>query len=288
MTTSARPDNIPSATTLAQEPSSSFSEIACQALRRRYLEKRKRTGEEAALPGGMRLRQRTAQPAICNGTPGYTALKKRIDALDKEKDDREIFRLLYTLSEWEKSVNRPFPFVSDEDDKDDEEKPVEVIDLIDDQDVIDVESYILGVLLVNVVKAEHVDDEHTNSVDHVPTQVVIKQEEGDNLPRETQEDKSSQPGVLDMSSSPEEPAKKRQRSQYAVQDDFITELKRRREEMSKKVLGTSFAILRSRRRRSRHWKEQCCMSELEDQKIELYKLEKEIEQYENVTRSKTR
>jgi hypothetical protein len=223
----------------------------------------------------MRLRQKTAQPAICNGTPGYTALKKRIDALDKEEDDREIFRLLYTLSEWEKSVNRPFPFVSDEDDKDDEEKPVEVIDLIDDQDVIDVESYILGVLLVNVVKAEHVDDEHTNSVDHVPTQVVIKQEEGDNLPRETQEDKSSQP-------------KKRQRSQYAVQDDFITELKRRREEMSKKVLGTSFAILRSRRRRSRHWKEQCCMSELEDQKIELYKLEKEIEQYENVTRSKTR
>jgi hypothetical protein len=74
----------------------------------------------------------------------------------------------------------------------------------------------------------------------------------------------------------------------AVQDDFITELKTRREEMSKKVLGASFAILRSRRRRSRHWKEQCCMSELEDQKIELHKLEKEIEQYENVTRSKTR
>ena len=184
-----------------------FSEREYEALRQRYLEKRKRTGEDAALPGGMRLRQKTAQPAIRNGTPGYTALEKRIDALDKVKDEREIFRLLYTLSEWEKSVNRPFPFVSDEDDKDDEEKPVEVIDLSDDQDVVDVDSYILGVLLVNVVKAEHVDDEHTNSVDHVPTQVVIKQEEGDNLPRETQEDKSSQPGVLDMSSSPKKSAR---------------------------------------------------------------------------------
>jgi hypothetical protein len=74
----------------------------------------------------------------------------------------------------------------------------------------------------------------------------------------------------------------------AVQDDFITELKTRREEMSKKALGASFAILRSRRRRSTRWMEQCCLSELVDQKIELCKLEKEIEQYENVTRSKTR
>jgi hypothetical protein len=72
MTTSARPDNIPSATTLAEEPSSLFSEREYQALRQRYLEKRKRTGEDAALPGGMRLRQKTAQPAIRNGTP-YTS-----------------------------------------------------------------------------------------------------------------------------------------------------------------------------------------------------------------------
>ena len=61
----------------------------------------------------------------------------------------------------------------------------------------------------------------------------------------------------------------------AVQDDFITKLKRRREEMSKKVHDMSIAILRSRR-----WRDQCCMSDFVDQKIELHKLENAIEQYE--------
>ena len=210
MTKSARPDITPSATAPEEGPSS-FSVTEYQALRQRYLEKRVRTGKDAALPDGIRLRQKTAQPAILNNTPGYKALKKQIHGLERKQDHQEIFRLLYTLSEWQKSVNRPFPFVGDEND-DDQEKPVELIDLTDDQEVIDVDAYILEVLLVKVVKAECMDDEHTSNTSDAPTP-VIKQEEGDNLPKEAHKDKSSQQEVFDMPSSPKEPAKKKQRPQ---------------------------------------------------------------------------
>ena len=210
MTKSARPDIIPSATAPEDGPSS-FSVTEYQALRQRYLEKRVRTGRDAALPDGIRLRRKIVQPAILNDTPGYKALKKQIHGLERRKDHQEIFRLLYTLSEWQKSVNRPFPFVGDESD-DDQEKPVELIDLTDDQEVIDVDAYILGVLLVKVVKAESMDDERSSDTEDAPTP-VIKQEQGDNLPKEAHKDKSSQQEVLDMSSSPKEPAKKKQRQQ---------------------------------------------------------------------------
>jgi hypothetical protein len=70
--------------------------------------------------------------------------------------------------------------VADEELDSDEEKPVALIDLTDDQEVIDVDTYILEVLLVKVVKAEPMDDEDTNT--DVPTQVAtatnnVKQEE---------------------------------------------------------------------------------------------------------------
>jgi hypothetical protein len=186
----AHPDIIPSAAAAATAPEeepSSFSEIEYQALHQRYLEKRTRTGMDAALSSGIRLRRKTVKPAICIDTPGYKALKKQIDGLERKNDHQEIFRLLSKLSEWEKSVNRPFPFAThDELDQDDDEKPVEIIDLADDQDVIDIDTYILDVLLVKVIKAE--DTEHTSTTN-------VKQEEGDDLPREAQESKSSEQGV---------------------------------------------------------------------------------------------
>jgi hypothetical protein len=167
-------------------------------------------------PSGARLRQKTVQPAILNNTPGYKALKKQIHGLERKQDHQEIFRLLFTLSEWQKSVNRPFPFLGEDEDDDDEEKPVEIIGLTaDDQEVIDVDTYILEVLLVKVIKAEPMDDEHTSNTTaaDAPT-AVVKQEEGENLPKEVHKDKSSQQEVFDMSSSPgKEPAKKKQRTQ---------------------------------------------------------------------------
>jgi hypothetical protein len=192
MPRSARPDIIPSAAATAapEEEPSSFSETEYQTLRQRYLEKRTRTGMDAALPSGIHLRRKTVQPAICIDTPGYKALKKQIDGLERKDDHEEIFRLLSTLSEWEKSVNRPFPFVVAHNnglDQDDDEKPVEILDLTDDQVVIDIDTYILDVLLVKVIKAE--DTEHTNTTN-------VKQEEGDDFPREAHEGKSSEPKVL--------------------------------------------------------------------------------------------
>jgi hypothetical protein len=190
MPRSARPDIIPSAaaTTAPKEEASSFSETEYQALRQRYLEKRTRTGMDAALPSGIHLRRKTVKPAICIHTPGYKALKKQIDWLERKKDHQEIFRLLSELSEWEKSVNRSFPFAAhDELVQDEDEKPVEIIDLTDDQDVIDIDTYILDVLLVKVIKAE--DAEHTSRTN-------VKQEEGNDLPREAHESKSSEQILL--------------------------------------------------------------------------------------------
>jgi hypothetical protein len=140
---------------------------------------------DAALPSGIHLRRKTVKPAICIDTPGYKALKEKIDGLERKHDHEEIFRLLSTLSEWEKSVNRPFPFVVAHDglDQDDDEKPVEIIDLTDDQVVIDIDTYILDVLLVKVIKAE--DTEHTNTTN-------VKQEEGEDVAREAHEGKSSE------------------------------------------------------------------------------------------------
>ena len=69
----------------------------------------------------------------------------------------------------------------------------------------------------------------------------------------------------------------------AVQDDFITELKRRREVMSKKVDNLFIIMPRSRRSR-----DQCRVGEFVYQKMELYKLENAIEEYEKAMRSRNR
>jgi hypothetical protein len=156
-----QPDVVTSSNNNTEEFTLLFDEEEYQYLRKRYLEKRVNT--HVALPhSGMRLRRQTKRAAIECNSPGYRALRDEIRrrCLDCAKKNQEIYCLLRQLAEWETKQGR-FPTLktkSSEKEKDSNEV-VEVIDLSNEDEreehVIDVDTFIIEILLVKVKQEPH-------------------------------------------------------------------------------------------------------------------------------------
>ncbi|GMI39885.1 hypothetical protein TeGR_g9470 [Tetraparma gracilis] len=132
-------------------PTPVFCEEEYADLQKRYFAKRIFRG--VRLAGGQTLRKQTRDAIIDQDHPGFKALKKEIEKLRREGDREEIFRLLKGLAAWEMDpVRNCVPgtkraagggYVA------------EVIDMTKgDPEVIDVDTFILEVLLMKVVKAD--------------------------------------------------------------------------------------------------------------------------------------
>lgn len=165
-------------------PSASFDATEYKELRRRYLEKRVR--QDAELPSGVRLRKQTAPPAI--ETPGYVALRKEIQRLEKGNNHEQIHYLLKRLATWEETRTGPCPAAGTNVNRDGKQV-VEIIDLTandkEDRKVIDVDKYIREVLLVKGVKSEHgaKDDEQApqTTTGELPSVKTEDEQVGDSL-----------------------------------------------------------------------------------------------------------
>ena len=134
-----------------------FDQQDYDILRTHYLKPKVRQNEE--IPSGMQLRRRYAPAVIDGKTEGYKELKRQIQKLEKDNDDKEIYRLLKGLRRFEVERTPISSFIrgdnGDDDDGDDEVK--EILDLTgipDDNDVIDVDSFIIDFLLVEVIKPD--------------------------------------------------------------------------------------------------------------------------------------
>jgi hypothetical protein len=162
-----QPDFVTSTNNNTEECTLLFDEEEYQYLRKRYLEKRVNTN--VALPhSGMRLRRQTKRAAIECNSPGYRALRDEIRQLDRAKKNQKIYCLLKQLAEWETKQGRfpTFNTKSSEKEKDNNEV-VEVIDLSNkeerDEHVIDVDTFIIEILLVKVKQEPHTADDQEDA-----------------------------------------------------------------------------------------------------------------------------
>jgi hypothetical protein len=142
----------------AQEP---FDQAEYERLRKHYFEPVVVRDEE--LPNGVRLRKQTKPPRIQGKSRGFEQLRKHIKVLEKRKDHREIFRLLCDLKQWETTPpslgGKAHPAdamagkTGGDAGKDD---PVVIyeIDLTDDTLILDVDTFICDVLLMNVLSSK--------------------------------------------------------------------------------------------------------------------------------------
>jgi hypothetical protein len=167
----------------AKEP---FDQAEYERLRKHYFEPVVVRDEE--LPNGVRLRKQTKQPRIQGKSRGFEQLRKRINVLEKQKDHREFFRLLCALKQWEITppslggTAHPADAMAGKTGEDaGKDDPVVMyeIDLTDDALVLDVDTYICDVLLMNVlsskVKIEEGQPKHIKLLQPA-TFVNIKQE----------------------------------------------------------------------------------------------------------------
>lgn len=157
MSSNAAAAAMPEAVASAAVDEFPFNDAEYAELRKHYLEKRVR--HDAELPNGFRLRKQTVSAAIEANTPGYIALRKEIDHLEKEDNHEQVYRLLKRLATWEQKRAGPFPIVGRRrrsNSRDDD--VIEVVDLTsddnDNHEIINVDTFILDVLLVKVIKAE--------------------------------------------------------------------------------------------------------------------------------------
>ena len=132
-----------------------FNQKDYDMLRTHYLQPKVRRNEE--IPSGMHLRTRHAPAAIDGKTEGYKQLKRQIQKLEKDNDVNGIYRLLKALRRFEVERAPISSFICGDNDGDDE--VTEIIDLTcvpdnDDDDVIDVDNFIIDFLLVKVIKAD--------------------------------------------------------------------------------------------------------------------------------------
>mmetsp|Transcript_5701 Transcript_5701/g.12043 ORF Transcript_5701/g.12043 Transcript_5701/m.12043 type:complete len:161 (-) Transcript_5701:72-554(-) len=134
------------------EQTSEFDPADYEALCKRYLQKYSK--KNVQLPGGQFIRRKEYQAPINCNTPGHKALKKEIQKLQKlgKRGEARIYSLLKGLRDWEmKPRNQPFPGSRSDGDVD------EIIDLTtneEEKEIVDVDAFILNVLLVNVVKRD--------------------------------------------------------------------------------------------------------------------------------------
>ena len=125
-----------------------FDEETYALLRKRFLEKRVYTNEE--LPMGRVLRRKVLPPLIDTDQPGFKRLKSKIKELEKTDSHAEICKLLEQLRDWQ-VYNRGIPQCL----RDGSSDTPEIYDLTaEDPEIINVDKYILEVLLVKVVKPD--------------------------------------------------------------------------------------------------------------------------------------
>lgn len=127
-----------------------FDEIQYRQLRKRFLESRVDLNEE--LPSGQRLRKKNYSALIDRDLPGFRTLKVKINQLERFDNHEEIYRLLLQLKDWQ-IHNRLAPCLRT---NANEREVSETIDLsnISEPEIIDIDTYILDVLLVKIVKAD--------------------------------------------------------------------------------------------------------------------------------------
>ena len=114
------------------------------------------------LPNGQQLRRQVRPPRIEQASVGFRALRARIKALERRGAHGEIHRLLKELRQWEirpPSLGgaQPACLRGDDENGGSSGAVVEVIDLSGDGGgvaYVDVDSYIIDVLLLKVVKSE--------------------------------------------------------------------------------------------------------------------------------------
>jgi hypothetical protein len=148
-TTSASP-RLPAA--VKAESTEAFDEQEYRILREHFFEPV--VAYNVELPNGQVLRRQTKPPRMNQPTAGFIKLRKAIAGLEKSGDRAEILRLLCQLRAWE--THPPalggvaFPGTTDT------AGANEVIDLSDEGGIVglDVDQYIIDVLLVRVVKPE--------------------------------------------------------------------------------------------------------------------------------------
>ena len=155
-----------------------FDQQDYNMLRTHYFEPKVRKNEE--IPNGMQLRKRHAPAAIDGKTRGYKELKQQIQKLEINNDDKGIYRLLKELRRFEVSRTPISSFVRGDDDEDDE--VTEIIDLTgilddDDDGVIDVDTFIIDFLLVEVIKPD--PDAVPSSSTYELTQQQLKEVKAD-------------------------------------------------------------------------------------------------------------
>lgn len=218
------PDNVSSA-----EGNCNFDEDEYQRLRQYFLEPRVST--VAPTEGGRSLRPRRKPPLIEEPSYGYQKLRERIRLLESKKDKFEIFRLLSLLKKFlmnpaknasilgENPILQSHATISRDDDDDfyalDEESVesdkarddddltldhavCEVVDLTadDEVDVVDVDTYIIDVLLTKIVKADPDQPTLAELAAAQPPAKKVKLEPGLESEHEDSDSSDSSPSIL--------------------------------------------------------------------------------------------
>ena len=131
-----------------------FNEKEYAELRRHYMEPVVTSNAELAMC--QRLRRQTRPPRIEQDGPGWRELRKRVRTLEKVQAHEEIHRLLKQLRDWElcpPSLGGRMPEALSGGAGMCREV-AEVIDISDETVIIDVDTYILEVLIVREVKPD--------------------------------------------------------------------------------------------------------------------------------------
>ena len=138
----------------AQTVKTEFDQADYDALLKYYYEPIVQHNVE--LPGGRTLRRQTSPPRIEQDSLGFTALRKTIDGLKKSSapdSHNKIYQLLRELNAWQTrppSLGGSLP--SWQRGSAEESAVTETIDLTAEETVIDVDAYIIDVLLVGVLQ----------------------------------------------------------------------------------------------------------------------------------------
>lgn len=168
-------DNVPDTVSSSQEIA--FNQEEYEELRRRFLEPRVERNVE--LPGGQSLRKKTYTALIDRDLPGVKAMKVKIAQLEQSNKHDEIYRLLLQLKEY-LIHNRPVPFMQTPNRSDEVNETIDLSNL-EDPKIIDVDKYIMDVLLVKTVKADpNAVSEATTQNQNAPSTHKRARVEGDN------------------------------------------------------------------------------------------------------------
>ena len=157
----------PTRTKVKEEPLSSedlwkFNQADYDTLRAHYFDPV--VVKNVELPGGRTLREQKRPPRIEQDSDGFKKLRGTLKVLREQGDDGRIYQLLRQLRDWEirpQSLGGQVPtFMREGAGAAQDQVVAEVIDLsaLNDDDVVDVDAFILEVLLVGVMKVGYARD----------------------------------------------------------------------------------------------------------------------------------